>query len=229
MIPQVKVPTFSITLPVSKEKVEFRPFLVKEEKILLLAKDSKEPKDIARVIKDVVESCMFGKVDTSKICLADLQYAFMQIRGKSIGEQLELTLLCGNCKTRHQHQFSVDDFEVTNLEINNTIQMGDVTVKMILPTIEHYMEMNMVENVEDVFSVLASCIEKIYSDEEVFENSPDNKEDLLDFLNSLPSVEFNKIQDYFKNMPLLYKDMSFTCASCETPNTVRVDSLNNFF
>ncbi len=70
MIPQVKVPTFSITLPVSKEKVEFRPFLVKEEKILLLAKDSKEPKDIARVIKDVVESCTFGKVDTSKICLA---------------------------------------------------------------------------------------------------------------------------------------------------------------
>ena len=229
MIPQVKVPTFSMTLPVSKQNVEFRPFLVKEEKILLLAKDSKEPKDVARVIRDVVESCTFNNIQSDKICLADLQYAFMQIRGKSIGEQLDLTLICGNCKAKHNHLFSIDDFQVTNLEINNMIQMGDVTVKMILPTIEHYIEMHMVKDMEDVFSVLASCIEKIYSEEEVYENNPENKDELLDFLNGLPSAEFNKIQEYFQNMPLLYKDMSFTCKSCDTPNNIRVDSLNNFF
>ena len=228
-IPQVKVPSFTMTLPVSKEQIDFRPFLVKEEKIMLLAKDSKDPKDIARVIGDVVESCTFGKVLMNKHCLADLQYAFLHIRGKSIGEEIELNLLCGNCNAKTPYKLTVNDFQVSNLEISNTIQMGGVTVAMTPPTINHYTRMYQVENVDEIFFVMAECIDKIYSDEEVFQNTPEFQDEIFDFLNGLPSDEFNKIQEYFKNIPLLYKDMKFTCNSCDTPNNVRVDSLNNFF
>jgi len=229
MIPQVKVPTFSMTLPVSKEKVDFRPFLVKEEKIMLLAKDSNDPTDVARVISDVVESCTFGKMLATKYCLADLQYAFLHIRGKSIGEQIELILMCGNCKTKTDYQLSVDDFEVSNLEVKNLIEMDGITIQMTPPTINHYIRMHMVDDVDEIFSVMASCIDKIYSDEEMFQNTPEQQNDLIDFLNTLPSVEFNKIQEYFKNVPLLYKEMKFVCKQCEMLNNVRVDSLNNFF
>ena len=229
MIPQVKVPTFSMTLPVSKEKVDFRPFLVKEEKILLLVKDSKDPKDVARAIGDVVSSCTFDKMSIHKYCLADVQYAFIQIRGKSIGEELELDLKCGGCDGGNSFILSVNDFDVLNKDVNNNINMGDITIRMKSPTIEHYTTLLLNDDMETIFSVICGCIEKIYSDEEVFINEPGFESQIQEFLDNLPSEEFDKIKQYFSTMPMLHKKIEFTCKHCKTNNEFLIDGLSNFF
>lgn len=229
MIPQVKVPTFSMTLPVSKEKVDFRPFLVKEEKILLLVKDSSDPKDVARAIGDVVSSCTFGKMSIHKYCLADVQYAFIQIRGKSIGEELELNLKCGDCGGGNSFILSVNDFEVLNKDVSNDITMGDITVRMKSVNIEHYTTLLLNDDMETIFSVICDCIEKIYSGEEVFINEPGFENQIQEFLDNLPSEEFDKIKQYFSTMPMLHKTIGFTCRHCNTKNEFIIDGLSNFF
>jgi len=231
MIPQVKVPTFSMTLPVSKEVVEFRPFLVKEEKLLLLAKDSKNVADVNRAIVDTVYSCTFEKMKAENYSLADLQYAFLHIRGKSIGEEMELQLICGSCKGKTLVDLSVNDFDVINQKPTNKIVMNDVTISLKMPNIYHYTKL-LVENdndIETTFEVIAECIDTIYSDEEVFHNTPEVKQDVMEFLNNLPSDQFEKLQDFFAAMPLLYKEIKFTCKECSTENEIRIDSVSSFF
>jgi hypothetical protein len=231
MIPQVKVPTFSMTLPVSKETVEFRPFLVKEEKLLLMAKDSKDSQDINRAIIDTVKSCTFNIMNAENYSLADLQYAFLHIRGKSIGEEMELQLLCGNCKSKTIVDLSIHDFEVINEKVNNKIVMNDITITLKMPNIYHYTKL-LVDNddlINATFDVIADCIDTIYSDEEAFQNTPELKNDVIEFLNNLPADQFEKLEDFFSTMPLLYKEFKFQCNECSHNNELRIDSISSFF
>jgi hypothetical protein len=230
-IPMVKVPTFSMTLPVSKEKIDFRPFLVKEEKLLILANEASDTESALKAIGEVVESCTNGKVQLHKHCLADMQYAFLQIRGKSVGPEINFYLICGDCGHRHLSTISVEDFDIKlpkKLETVFAID-GDIRVEMKFPGLAHYTKLFDEQTDEAVFDVVADCIVKIFNDEEVFENTKDTKNEVRVFLDNLTPEQFEKFEDFFVNMPVLYKELSFTCTSCSKQNSLIVDSIQNFF
>ena len=229
-IPIVKVPKFTATLPISKEVFEYRPFLVKEEKILLMANESNEMSTIMSAIGDVVEQCTYGKIKVDSYCLADLQYVFLQIRGKSIGENFAFYKICGECGYKHITEMHVNDFEVTEKIVNNIVTLeGGTKVELKYPGLQHYGLLFEDESTEAIFNVVADCIVKIYDEEEVFENSPEVRNDVLDFIDNLTSKEFEKFEEFFTNMPVLFKKFDFVCEGCGVSNSLLVDSITNFF
>lgn len=227
----VKVPKFSMTLPVSKEEMEYRPFLVKEEKLLVLANEASDVETALRAIGDVVENCTFGKVQLEKYCLADMQYAFLQIRGKSIGSDINFYLICGECGHRHLTSVAVDEFETKMPKKLETVFSldGDIRVEMKYPNLSHYTKLFDDPSETAVFDVVSECIVKIFNEEEVFENSKETRKEVREFLDNLTPEQFEKFEEFFVNMPVLYKELKFTCSSCSKDNMLIVDSIQNFF
>jgi hypothetical protein len=231
-IPSVKVPKFTTTLPVSGEKIEFRPFLVKEEKLLLLASESTDTESAVNAISDIVDSCTSGKVHCSNYCLADMQWLFLQIRGKSIGEEVSVYLLCGECEAKHLKNMSLNDFEVTLPASSNSTRInidGVVQVELKYPTIFHYNYLFENKSDQDVYRVIADCIVKIYNEDEVFINEGNSDKELLEFVENLTSEQFEKFEKFFIDMPVLTKVENFTCTKCGISNKFQVNSIQHFF
>ena len=230
-IPMVKVPKFTTTLPVSGEKVEFRPFLVKEEKLLLLATESNENSMAVNAISDIVETCTFGKMKTTDYPMADVQWMFMKIRSKSIGEDVNLYLICGKCDHKIMKNMNIDDFEVRLNETKNQVINIDnsVRVEMKSPTIHHYGHLFDTTEEDAVYDVVADCITKIYSEEEVFVNDGNSHQELREFIDNLTAEQFEPFEQFFENMPVLFKEVTFKCVKCETENSLVVNTVQHFF
>lgn len=226
----VKVPTFTMTLPVSQQQVEYRPFVVKEEKILILANESEDTGSVVRAIGDVVKECTFGKVILDDVSIADIQYAFLQIRGKSIGEEFNFYAICGECKHKHITTFNVNEFEMKNEAVDNKISLGGgVTVELKYPGLQHYAMLFETEDVDKIYEVVVDCITKIYTDEEVFVNNKEARNEVLEFINNLTPAQFEEIENFFLNMPILYKKVDFMCQGCNKLNNLVIDSITSFF
>ena len=230
-IPVVKVPTFTMTLPVSGETIDFRPFLVKEEKLLLLAKETETIGASIGAIVDIVENCTFDKLKVDDYCLADVQYAFLQIRGKSVGEEIDLYLICGICGHKHLSNISIADFTLSTTTKTNKILEIDNAVKVELsyPKIQHYISLFDTPGDDAVYDVIVECIKKIYTDDEMFVNTKETYGEVRTFIDNLTPDQFEKFEQFFIHMPILRKKIEFTCDSCEKPNTLIIDSITNFF
>lgn len=230
-IPMVKVPRYTTTLPVSGEKIEFRPFVVKEEKLLLMASESTDTESAVNAISDIVESCTFGKVKSSEYCLADVQWMFLQIRCKSIGEEINLYLICGKCEHKHLKTISINDFEVRMTEKDKKIINVDETVRVELkyPTIQHYNHLFENKDEDAVYDVIADCVVKIYNEDELFVNDGNSHKELREFIDNLTATQFEPFEEFFETMPVLFKQIDFTCVKCETNNTMIVNSVQHFF
>lgn len=223
-----------MTLPVSGDVMEFRPFVVKEEKLLILANESEETGDVIRAISDIVESCTFEKMKLEKYCLADMQYAFLQIRSKSIGSELALMMVCGECGAKHPKTFLTDDFQVVKTKTDNIINIdGGIHVELKYPGLEHYAMMfdenEKMNTFDSVYNMVVSCIVKIYNDEEVFTNDPSRYDEVREFVDSLTPEQFEKFEKFFLSMPMLIKREEFVCTECRAPNVLMVDSIKSFF
>ncbi len=230
-IPTVKVPKFTTTLPVSGEKIEFRPFLVKEEKLLLLASESTDTDSAVNAISDIVESCTDGKVKSSEYCLADIQWIFLQIRSKSIGDEINLYLICGKCNHKHLKTLTINDFEVRLVEEKAKVINidGSVRVELKYPTIHHYNHLFETSDDGAVYDVVADCITKIYNDDEVFINEGKTHQELREFVDNLTAEQFEPFEQFFEDMPVLFKQIDFKCVECESDNTLMVNSVQHFF
>jgi len=230
-IPMVKVPKFTTTLPVSGEKVEFRPFLVKEEKLLLLATESTETEAAVNAMADIVESCTYGKIKVADYSLADTQWLFLQIRGKSIGEEVNVYLICGECGSKHLKTILLSDFEVTLPEKSqHLIDIdGNVKVELKYPTLYHYNFLFENKDETAVYQVVSDCIKKIYSEDEVFVNDGNSDAELREFVENLTAEQFEKFEEFFINMPVMLKETNFICTKCEKPNKLLINSIEHFF
>lgn len=230
-IPVVKVPTFTMTLPVSGETIDFRPFLVKEEKLLLLAKETETIGASIGAIVDIVENCTFDKLKVDDYCLADVQYAFLQIRGKSVGEEIDLYLICGICGHKHLSNISIADFTLSTTTKTNKILEIDNAVKVELsyPKIQHYISLFDTPGDNAVYDVIVECISKIYTDDEMFVNTKETYNEVRTFIDNLTPDQFEKFEQFFIHMPILNKKIEFICGGCEKPNTLIIDSITNFF
>lgn len=230
-IPMVKVPTFKMTLPFTKEEVKFRPYIVKEEKILIMARESDDNNAMIEAVGDIVKECTFGKIDINTTPMFDVQYAFLQIRGKSIGEKFDFNCVCGGCKTTIPVSVDISEFELSVTPGHtNKIQLDEnFTVLMKYPSIKSFIKLYFDDSENAIYDVVADCIDTIYTEDEVYKNDGTDNKLFLEFLENLTVKQFENLERFFVTMPIIQKDIQFDCPKCQEKNRTLINGISNFF
>lgn len=234
-LPVLTTAKYTLKLPSTGEVIEFRPYLVKEEKLLMIAQESGDSEQMIKAIMDLVKSCTFGQADPKDICLFDLEYIFLKIRAKSVGEISTVTLQCEKeeCKAKTEVDINLDEIEVEfPQETSDTIQLTDtIGIKMNYAKVSRLLEVSrdIKNDVEAFISLAISCIEHIYDDEKIYKAEESSIKELNEFIDSLDRKQFNSLQEYVLNMPRLQKEVTFKCIKCGHEQTVLIEGLQNFF
>ena len=231
-LPTMNIPTYELEVPSTKEKLAYRPFLVKEEKILLMAMEEEKESQLNRALKQVVNNCTFEKIKVDKLPLFDLEYIFLRIRAKSVGEVAKLKLLCeDDGETYADVEIDLEEIEVEFQEGHTTkIELTeDVGIIMSYPTFE-FLDLNIADaDVNTLFNLIGNSIHQIYEGEQVHERADFNKKELKTFLESLTSEQFKKVQNFFETMPRLRHTIEIENPKTKVMNSVTLEGLQAFF
>ena len=233
-LPTINVPTYELKIPSTKEKIKFRPFLVKEEKILLLALESGEDATISIALKQIVNNCTFEKLVLDDLALFDLEYLFLRVRAKSVGEVAHIRVMCpDDGETYVEVDVPLEEIEVDFPdEHTNDIKITDtVGVTMGYPQFEdYYKEFDENEtSIDYSMNLIRKSIRNIYEGEDIHEKVDFNDKELTGFLESLNTDQFTKLQNFFSTMPRLKYDVEVTNPKTEVKSTVTLEGLNSFF
>lgn len=225
------LPRYSMTLPVSGIVVKFRPFVVKEEKVLLVALQSKDINQTNEAMRNVVMACTENEIDTRKLCAADSEYAFLQIRSKSIGEEVKPQVKCSNCEHSTNIKIKLDEITISEADKPkadpNIVINDNVSLVMRYPSI-HDFDYNK-DEVEIAFELAKQCIEAVIVDEQVHQKKDIDSKHLSDFVDNLLPDQFAKIMDFMQTVPQLRYSFKYTCPNCSTPVNVELDTVSDFF
>ena len=234
-LPKISTPTYELTIPSSERKIKYRPFLVKEEKILIIAMESQDDKQIAQAVKDVLGSCILSKgISVDKLSTFDIEYLFLNIRGKSVGETVEVLVTCpDDNKTKVPVVVNLDEIQVIRSE-NHSADIsldGNLSMRMKYPSMGEFVKSNFnVEmKVDDTFDMVCSCIEQVYSEEESWAAADCTKKELLEFLEQLDSSQFKKIETFFETMPKLSHTFKVVNPNTKVESDITLEGLNAFF
>ena len=231
-LPVINTPTYELVVPSTKEKLTYRPFLVKEEKILLLAMEEEQDAQLNKALKQVVHNCTFQKVDVAKLPLFDLEYIFLRIRAKSVGEIAKLQVLCeDDGETYVPVEVDLESIEVEFQEDHSTkIELTDeIGIEMGYPTFEFLNFKADQTEVNQLFDIIGSSIERVYEGETVYEKADFSKKDLKVFLESLTSEQFLRVQKFFETMPRLRHKLEVTNPNTKKVNEITLEGLQAFF
>ena len=233
-LPVINAPTYELAIPSTKEKIKYRPFLVKEEKILLLAMEEDDEKTITVALKQIIENCTDGKVDVDKLALFDLEFIFLRIRAKSVGENVKVNLLCDDDgETYVPVEIPLEEIKVVHTKGHkNKIKLTkDVGLTMRYPQLNMMAKQQIGETptVEQTFDILGDCIENITEGETVHERADFNDEELKTFLESLSTKQFQSIQDFFETMPKLQHTIELENPKTKVMNTITLEGMQSFF
>ena len=237
-LPTIATPTYGIELPSNKKKVKYRPFLVKEEKILIIAMETEDPKQIARAVKDVISNCILTRgVKVDQLSTFDIEYLFLNIRGKSVGEDIEVLITCPDDGVTQVPTFiNLDEIKVqVSAEHNRDIKLDDqLSLRMKYPSMNEFIKTNFsVENeeitVDDTFELISSCIDQVYNEEESWSASEYSKKELSAFLEQLSSKQFKEIEKFFETMPKLSHTITITNPKTGVESDVVLEGLTAFF
>jgi len=229
----LNAPKYELELPLSKKTINYRPYLVKEEKLLMMAMESSDQKMILKTIQDIIDACTFGEIKAKHLPTAELELIFLKLRSKSVGETSVIGYKCTECGSTNEVSVNLNDINIEQDKVvSNKIMLTDkVGVMMKYPTTDDVMKVigSGASDVSNTFAVVGACIESIFDSENVYPTSESDKKDVEAFIDSLNTQQFNKIKDFFESMPKLKKDISFACTSCEHHNHVVLEGLQNFF
>ena len=231
-LPVMNTPTYELTVPSTKEKLVYRPFLVKEEKILLMAMEEEKDTQLNRALKQVVNNCTFEKLDVGKLPLFDLEYIFLRIRAKSVGEVAKIQVLCeDDGETYVPVEVDLETIEVEFQEEHTTkIELtDDIGIEMGYPTFEFLNFKADQTEVNQLFDIIGSSIERVYEGEIVYEKADFSKKDLKVFLESLTSEQFLRVQKFFETMPRLRHKLEVTNPKTKKVNEITLEGLQAFF
>ena len=236
-LPTIATPTYDLELPSSGKKIKYRPFLVKEEKLLVLALESESNKEISTAIKAVLKACIQTRgVKVDQLPTFDIEYLFLNIRGKSVGEEIEVNLICpDDGKTTVPVTINIDDIEIKKSEDHNKRIALDknLMMEMKYPSLDQFIKNNFDFGVEpgidESFQLIATCIDKIYNQEEVWSTSDCTKKEITDFLEQMNSVQFKEVEKFFTTMPKLSHEVKVTNPKTDVESTVVLEGLSSFF
>ena len=236
-LPKIATPTYELVLPSTDQTIQFRPFLVKEEKLLVLALESEDNKQITTAIKSVLKNCVLTKgIKVEQLPTFDIEFLFLNIRGKSVGEELEVNIVCPDDETTQVTvDINLDDIQVQkNEEHNKQIKLDDnLMMEMKYPSLDQFIKNNFDFNeknqMDQSFQLIASCIDKIYTEDEVWATADCTKKEVNDFLEQMNSGQFKLIETFFETMPKLSHTIKITNPKTKVENDVVLEGLASFF
>tara|TARA_S200000501_G_scaffold375404_1_gene427316 strand:- start:862 stop:1575 length:714 start_codon:yes stop_codon:yes gene_type:complete len=234
-LPKISTPTYELTVPSTGKNIKFRPFLVKEEKILIIAMESQSDKQIAQAVNDVLSNCILTKgVKIDDLSTFDIEYLFLNIRGKSVGETVDVMITCpDDNETKVPVQINLDDIQIVKDDNHQRdIPLDDnLTMRMKYPAMGEFVKNNFSVDmqVDDTFDLVCSCIEQVFSEEESWAASDCTKKELHEFLEQLDSGQFKKIEQFFETMPKLSHTLNVTNPNTKVVNKIKLEGLNAFF
>ena len=236
-LPKISTPTYELELPSTGQTIQYRPFLVKEEKLLVIALESEDTKQITTAIKTVIKSCILTKnIKVESLPTFDIEYLFLNIRGKSVGEELEVNIICpDDGETQVPVTINLDDIKVQkNEEHSNRIKLDDsIMMEMKYPSLDQFIKSNFdfgdKNAMDQSFELIASCIDKIFTEEEVWTAADVTKKEMADFLESMNSSQFKDIEKFFETMPKLSHKIKVKNPVTEVESEVVLEGLASFF
>lgn len=238
-LPLNATPVYTLKVPSTGKQFKYRPFLVKDEKALLIAQESEDNTIILETIKDVIKSCAKSDLDVDNLPVFDIEYIFVQIRSISVGEYVELLFKCDedhgadNAKAVSKVSLNLKDVKVDRIEghTNNIPLFGEVGVVMKYPTFDTLkrLEMSNDDEIDEVFNIVSECIDYVYSGEEIFPSAELKKEELITFIENLTSEQFDKLQNFFRTMPSLRAEVKYACPVCGKHHHKFLEGLESFF
>ena len=236
-LPKIATPTYELTLPSTGKTVQYRPFLVKEEKLLVIALESEDNKQITTAIKAVLRACVLTKgIKVETLPTFDIEYLFLNIRGKSVGEELDVNIICPDDEvTEVPVKIYLDDIEVQHDENHsNQIKLDDnLMMEMKYPSLDQFIKSNFDFNdknqMDQSFQLIASCIDKVYSEDEAWATADCTKKEVNEFLESMNSNQFKEIEEFFTTMPKLSHTIKVKNPSTGVESDVVLEGLAAFF
>ena len=238
-LPKINTPTYELVLPSSGKKIKYRPFLVREEKILIMALETEDQKQITRAVIDILSSCIITKgIKIDKLATFDIEYLFLNVRSKSVGEQIEVNVTCPDDeKTSVPITIDIDSIKIEkNKKHTNIVKLDDsLSLKLRYPSMEQFISTNF-ESAEEsgneiktTLDMIISCIDNIFNDEESWPASESTKKELGEFLDQLNTKQFKMIEDFFATMPKLTHTLKVKNPKTNVESTVKLEGLASFF
>ena len=236
-LPKISTPTYELELPSTGETIQYRPFLVKEEKLLVIALESEDTKQITTAIKTVIKNCILTKnVKVESLPTFDIEYLFLNIRGKSVGEELEVNIICPDDEeTQVPIKINLDDIHVQKSEDHsNRIKLdSNIMMEMKYPSLDQFIKNNFdfdsKNAMDQSFELIGSCIDKIFTEDEVWSASDVTKKEITEFLESMNSSQFKDIEKFFETMPKLSHTIKVKNPKTEVESEVVLEGLASFF
>ena len=236
-LPTITTPSYELELPSTGKKIKYRPFLVKEEKLLVLALETEDTKQISTAIKTVLKSCIQSRgVKVEKLPTFDIEYLFLNIRGKSVGEEIEVNLIAPDDEeTSVPVTINIDDIKISKKkDHSNKIKLDEsLVMEMKYPSLDEFVKNNFdfdgEVDMDQSFDLIASCIDKIYNEEEVWSTADCTKKEVKEFLEQMNSMQFKEIEKFFDDMPKLSHSVTFTNPKTKVESTVVLEGLASFF
>ena len=237
-LPKISTPTYELVLPSTGKKVKYRPFLVKEEKVLIMALESEDQKQITNAIRDVLSSCILTRgIKIDKLATFDIEYLFLNVRAKSVGETVEVNVTCpDDGQTQVLVEIDIDSIKVQkDSNHSNIVKLDDtLSLQMNYPSLNQFIETNFdigseKSEVDQSLDVIMSCINQVYTEEEAWDASECTKKELREFVEQMNSKQFKKLEEFFNTMPKLSHTLKVTNPNTDVENEVVLEGLASFF
>lgn len=242
MLPKIDVPVYTVDLPLSKQKIRYRPFLVKEEKILLMAMESEDEKTIIDSIKQVVNNCCLDEIDINDLPILDLEFFFLNLRSRSVGEVVDLQYKCNNdiknedgienkCNNLVKLQVNLLDIKpIFEEKHTNKIELSsNLGMVMRYPNFKMLTEIDSENEVEKIIKIIVNCIDYIYDNENIYYKKDIEEQEMIEFIDSMTKEQFQKVQDFFDSIPKIKKNLNFKCNKCGYKEDIEIEGIQSFF
>ena len=233
-LPQLNsTPSYRITIPSLGKKTTFRPFLVKEQKALLIAYETQDKTDMVRAITRTIHACIEEPIEET-LTTFDVDYLFTQIRAKSVGEVVDLSIKCEECNMANDISIELDDIQMSKETQSDIIKLTDeVSLKMRYPSYDDFLSNEKLletdSMTESLMELIMVCLDSVLTEEERFSIKDESKEDVINFIDSMTSDQFERVTEFVQNMPAISKDVEFTCVSCKHENKRTLQGMDDFF
>jgi hypothetical protein len=237
MLPKIATPSYTLEIPSLKKEIKYRPFLVKEEKILIIAMESEDPKQIAEAVKTVITNCILTKgIKIDNLSTFDIEYLFLNIRGKSVGESVDILITCpDDGQTQVPISINLDEINIiVSDDHSRDIKLDDnLTLRMKYPSMKEFIKSNFTNefnvSLDDTFDMIISCIEQVYSEEESWAASDCTKKELGEFVEQLSPKQFKQVEKFFETMPKLSHTLKVKNPNTDVESEVVMEGLSSFF
>ena len=235
-LPKINTPIYELEIPSTGKKIRYRPFLVKEEKILIIAMESEDPKQMASAVKDVISNCILSRgVKVQELSTFDIEYIFLNVRGKSVGEDVDMNITCkDDNKTEVKYTFSLFDVVVDKPEGHDPkIMLSDeMGIIFRYPSFKEFVQSSIIGkqlDPEGYIDIIAGCVDQLFDGEEVYDSSTTSKKEFKEFIEGLTTVQFKKVQEFFETLPKLEHTFKITNPETGVESEYTINGLQNFF